>query len=456
MIKRFFAIALILFIIVFQVDQAKKQADAFVVVPIVAISYIATAMVAAGAVGYFTKDADGNWGGNLYTAAKAHYDVMADNMKNSLNTALAVSSFVTMSAVPGLWDFLHGEFLTSSLIPTTQIQATTTLMNGQETSAIAIGQTFTVLLPDTDSTTYRNIGIQIYNSTGVFRGGLGLTVLAGTTLYNARDVLDPNLLKFYDDAALTHSVGSLYDGSISYFTVKNDGIPLYTVVLSGLGLATYAISDGDSSRTINPPADPAALNQANSTTTYTDRNGVSTTSIPDTQTKTDTGTIDSDRAASAAAASAAAIAAALALGYSQAAADAAGVAASNAIYAGQTAAAAASAGAVAATAYTGALTTDIATTKPGDALDFSKLKFAANLFTNKFPFSLPWDLKAMVTSFGSGSVTAPVIAVELMGLPVNINLAMMDSLAAAARILELFAFNVALVVGTRKFVGGDS
>lgn len=93
---------------------------------------------------------------------------------------------------------------------------------------------------------------------------------------------------------------------------------------------------------------------------------------------------------------------------------------------------------------------------PNDILDFTKLKFAAELFTNKFPFSLPWDLKNMVMTFGSGSTAAPVIPIAISGVSADIDLSRFNSLAAAVRVLELFAFSAGLLFGTRKLLGGAS
>lgn len=105
---------------------------------------------------------------------------------------------------------------------------------------------------------------------------------------------------------------------------------------------------------------------------------------------------------------------------------------------------------------TGVLTTDIANTKTGDALDFSKLQFAASLFTTKFPFSLPWDLQNMITTFGSGTTDAPVLPIGIGNISTNIDFSKFNSLAAAVRVLELFAFGVGLMFGTRKLLGGAS
>jgi hypothetical protein len=93
---------------------------------------------------------------------------------------------------------------------------------------------------------------------------------------------------------------------------------------------------------------------------------------------------------------------------------------------------------------------------PNDAIDYSKLHLAAEIFTDKFPFSLPWDLKNMVLTFGAGSTEAPVIPIAINGLEADIDLSKFNTIAAGIRVLELFAFGVGLLFGTRKLLGGAS
>lgn len=102
------------------------------------------------------------------------------------------------------------------------------------------------------------------------------------------------------------------------------------------------------------------------------------------------------------------------------------------------------------------ITSTFTTNKSGDTIDFTKLKFAANLFTNKFPFSLPWDLQSMVNTFGSGSTNAPVIPIGIGNVTTEIDMSRFNTIAAAVRVLELFAFGVGLLFGTRKLLGGAS
>lgn len=97
---------------------------------------------------------------------------------------------------------------------------------------------------------------------------------------------------------------------------------------------------------------------------------------------------------------------------------------------------------------------EFTTVNPGDSIDFTKLQVAGDLFTSKFPFCLPWDLKNMLSSFGSGSTTAPKIPIGIGELRTDIDMAQFNSIASTARVLELFVFNLALVFGTRKLLGG--
>lgn len=477
--KKFFVISLIFCIILFQIDQQKKQADAFLPIAFAippAVSYVMAAMVAAGAVGYVTQDENGVWGGNLYDKALATYNAMAADVKQNLSAALAVGSFVAMNVVPGLWDFFHQRFMVDSTIP----------------------QTAGLIDPDTFFK--RGTSVSFSVSGGVGNGAISTTSTNGGpySMYTFTVNLSPSSLGYPYQTIMGFSgitPQTYYESNWPYFVPLTPYVPVMTsylnsfigsdvevtsswsitlylnqanLTLSGFPTTTVVapipvISDGTDARPINPPANPLDLNNATSTTTYLDRNGVSTTAVPTTGVQLETGAIDTDTTDTASIAAAAAIAAALAAGLSQAAADAAGAAASAAIWAGQTAAAAAAVGVAAAAAVsaavianTGALSTDIATTKPGDVLDFSKLKFAASLFTNKFPFSLPWDIQRMLTSFGSGSVATPTFEMPIMGIPAHVSMSRFDGIASAARVFELFIFNIGLLFGTRKILGGAS
>ena len=108
------------------------------------------------------------------------------------------------------------------------------------------------------------------------------------------------------------------------------------------------------------------------------------------------------------------------------------------------------------TSISTAITAITAVPASTDILDFSKLSLDATLFTNRFPFSLPWDIQRMLTSFGSGSTAAPSFNIYLFPtVQASCNLSMWNDLASSVRFIELFAFNIGLVFGTRKLLGGD-
>lgn len=490
--KRYLSILLIVSIIVLQIDYTKRQAQAVLPLAAVEIAYIAAAMVAAGATGYVQKDVNGDLYGSLWESAKSIYDDMANDMQYSLKLALATGSFIAMSAVPGLYDYLHGKFMSSDIVP--KISGLTAFTDKIGPFAYPDVQSYDMqfVLPSQPATYALLNGslFETYDGSDhvKYRYRLSCTLTSLGTITNMEIGSGlPTVNSWHslssDDWSFVNGVLTIYDIGIKLYSTRislgvgdyilSSGISqsgyLTTSLDSALLYAGYhmhgtpisnTVDDGDANRPINPPADPTALNMANPDTTYLDRNGVLTTAIPSESVQQETGQIDQDKAALASQASAAAIAAALAAGHSQAAADAAGVAASNAIYLGKTYDEALAAGAAAAIAYvtasTGTLTTDIANTKTGDAIDFSKLKFAASLFTSKFPFSLPWDLKDMIMTFGSGTTVAPVIPIGIGGIETNIEMSRFDSLAAAVRILELFAFGVGLLFSTRKLLGGAS
>lgn len=62
----------------------------------------------------------------------------------------------------------------------------------------------------------------------------------------------------------------------------------------------------------------------------------------------------------------------------------------------------------------------------------------------------------MVLTFGAGSTEAPVIPIAINGLEADIDLSKFNTIAAGIRVLELFAFGVGLLFGTRKLLGGAS
>lgn len=116
---------------------------------------------------------------------------------------------------------------------------------------------------------------------------------------------------------------------------------------------------------------------------------------------------------------------------------------------------------------TAANTGDIAdiTTAIGNFFDFSTpinwepLKISGALFTNKFPFSLPWDL---LHSFQVWQVPEEEVIFNisvpdtqyLKGMAFNINFDWFKGFIPIVKTIELLLFDVALIMTTRRLLGG--
>lgn len=309
MIKKIGVSFLILFVLIFQLDYKKQTAQAFFPAAIVPISYIATALVAAGATGYVQQSVDGEFYGSLWDAAKSTYESMSSDLKSGLNTALAVGSFVTMSSVPGLWEFLHGEFSKpESIVPS--------VAGLYDLNEVFNGQWY--LRYD------YQWGVEAHDHSGGtsaywIHWNIPTRVSLGSQKYKAT-----SLTWKYGPSTFTQAQkDALTATAFEYIKNKEFNYMIETVLAQGIGTGSYpaisppttSIQDGDATRPINPPADPLSLNMATPVSTYLDRNGVLTTPIPDVDTQTETGDIDALKAAAAAAA-AAAYAAAIAAGLS--------------------------------------------------------------------------------------------------------------------------------------------
>lgn len=94
-------------------------------------------------------------------------------------------------------------------------------------------------------------------------------------------------------------------------------------------------------------------------------------------------------------------------------------------------------------------------------LNFDGLKVAGATFTTKFPFSLPWDLKNALTKFSTTQSFNPNIHVGVQdttyvhGMQFNIDLSMFNPLIVIIRLIELILFGIALILLTRKLLGGS-
>lgn len=92
-------------------------------------------------------------------------------------------------------------------------------------------------------------------------------------------------------------------------------------------------------------------------------------------------------------------------------------------------------------------------------LDFSPLQIAGEEFTNKFPFSLPWDLKRSIESLSTKNNFNPIFDIAftapLIGdVSFSIDLSTFNDLVEKIRVFELITFDIALIFATRKLLGG--
>lgn len=97
---------------------------------------------------------------------------------------------------------------------------------------------------------------------------------------------------------------------------------------------------------------------------------------------------------------------------------------------------------------------------PAGDLDFSKFILAAGLFTKKFPFSIPWDVKAQLDTFDVVP-KSPVLHVNkniplffgtTMQLKFDIDFSMFDTLAVITRWFLIIAFDFGMILSIRKLM----
>lgn len=92
-------------------------------------------------------------------------------------------------------------------------------------------------------------------------------------------------------------------------------------------------------------------------------------------------------------------------------------------------------------------------------LNFSPLQVAGTLFTNKFPFSLPWDLKRSFQALSTTNTFNPIFNIAftapLIGeVSFDIDLSTFNDLVQKVRVFELISFDVAMILTTRRILGG--
>lgn len=92
-------------------------------------------------------------------------------------------------------------------------------------------------------------------------------------------------------------------------------------------------------------------------------------------------------------------------------------------------------------------------------VNWEPLKVSGDLFTNAFPFSLPWDLfrsfSTLASDTGQPDFTLSFPGTKLMPeFNLNIDLSIFDDLMPFMKTAELIAFDIGLVLLTRKLLGG--
>jgi len=92
-------------------------------------------------------------------------------------------------------------------------------------------------------------------------------------------------------------------------------------------------------------------------------------------------------------------------------------------------------------------------------VNMDPLKLSGEIFTTRFPFSLPWDLMRSFQLFNDNTFN-PVLNVDIPAGPIlpnlnfNIDLSVWSSIVGYVKALELLIFDITLVLVTRKLLGG--
>ncbi len=96
-------------------------------------------------------------------------------------------------------------------------------------------------------------------------------------------------------------------------------------------------------------------------------------------------------------------------------------------------------------------------TKDDTAIDWEPLKRGLYELTEKFPFCLPWDLMRGIQSLESSQWDRQIRIDVGDGIwpAMVIDLSMFDNIASITRVILLIVFDLGLIFGTRKLMGGD-
>lgn len=98
--------------------------------------------------------------------------------------------------------------------------------------------------------------------------------------------------------------------------------------------------------------------------------------------------------------------------------------------------------------------------KDMDKIDWEPLRRGLGEATNKFPFSLPWDLYRSIKQLESSEWDG-IFEIDIDsklppgGIHFDIDLRMFEELVQIAKKVELFLFDISLILITRKLMGGD-
>lgn len=380
------------------------------------ISILAGALVESGAVGEVEVAAQ-KYGGSLWVAAQSLYYSMAPEMMDSFVKAASIAEtcgYFYFSQVPGLSDYVDNHLNAQDLLGWADLAMKPAVSTISNTDWLKANFSSTMKLDATSS-----------GQIGIIDGSVG-SYLATFNKVLGNNYTVTSVSLSYIDSRYT-SLGSFWQSAVQRAVVGKANLwpywsysPTYTLYSNTGGTGPYlgniqSVSDAPTlsnpilnSSVVSVPANPLALNGANSSTVYTNSSGV-------------VGAVAGDAATQALGQSAAdaaeqAYKAAIAAGLSVAAANEAAKAASSAIAAGKTLSEALAAGQAAGQAAEGNIsnTKDLFDTVrswvvPADSSVLQQ-QFAAvqDAFSSKFPFSLHDDIgKLFPSSSNVGALQYP-------------------------------------------------